>query len=98
MKKMLGMAILALAISGPAALAQTTNPGVSTTPDAPNSGAGIAGQPGNKSGPAAKPGETVGSAAGANQQNSTDQMQDTSNIKGLPGNKSGPSAKQPDRQ
>ena len=98
MKRMLSMAILALAISGPAALAQTTNPGVSTTPDAPNSGAGIAGQPGNKNGPAAKPGETVGSAAGANRQNSTDQMQDTSNIKGLPGNKSGPPARQSDRK
>ena len=99
MKKILSMAIVALAISGPAALAQTTtNPGVSTTPSAPNSGAGIAGQPGNESGPAARPGDTVGSAAGANQQNSTDQIQDTSNIKGLPGNKSGPPARQPDRQ
>src|SRR3979490_2761533 len=98
MKKKLGMAILSLGVSGPAALGQTTNPGVSTTPDAPNSGAGIAGQPGAKSGPAARPGDTVGSAAGANQQNSTDQLQDTSNIKGLPGNKSGPPAKQSDRK
>jgi hypothetical protein len=98
MKRMLSMAILALAISAPAALAQTTNPGVSTAPSPPNSGAGIAGQPGAKSGPAARPGDTVGSAAGANQQNSTDQLQDTSNIKGLPGNKSGPPAKQSDRK
>jgi opacity protein-like surface antigen len=98
MKRMLGIAVLALAISAPAALAQTANPGVSTAPSAPNSGAGIAGQPGNKNGPAARPGETVGSAAGANRQNSTDRLQDTSNIKGLPGNKSGSSAKEPDRK
>lgn len=98
MKATLSMAILALAISAPAALAQTTSPGVSTTPDAQNSGAGIAGQPGNKNGPAAKPGDTVGSAAGANQQNPANQTQDTSNIKGLPGNKSGPPARQSDRK
>jgi hypothetical protein len=96
MKRILSMTILALAISGPAALAQTTNPGISTAPSPPNSGAGIAGQPGNKSGPAAKPGDTVGSAAGANQQNPADQ--DASNIKGLPGNKSGPPAKPSDRK
>jgi hypothetical protein len=96
MKRILSMAILALAISGSAALAQTTNPGVSTAPSAPNSGAGVAGQPGNKNGPAAKPGGTVGSGVGA--QNPSDQTQDTSNIKGLPGNKSGPPAKQSDRK
>jgi hypothetical protein len=96
MKTVLSMAIVALAISGPAAQAQTTNPDVSTAPSAQNSGAGIAGQPGNKSGPAAKPGDTVGSAAGANQQNPADQ--DTSNVKGLPGNKSGPPARQSDRK
>jgi opacity protein-like surface antigen len=95
MKRILSMAILALAISSSAALAQTT-PGVSTIPSAPNSGAGIAGQPGNKSGAAAKPGDTVGSGAGANQQNPADL--DTSNIKGLPGNKSGPPAKQLERK
>jgi hypothetical protein len=95
---MLSMAILALAVSSPAALAQTTNPGVSTAPGAPNSGAGIAGQPGNKNGPAAKPGDTVGSAAAPNQQDPARQVQDTSNIQGLPGNKSGPSARQSDRK
>jgi|SRR5437588_5843742 len=98
MKRILSMAIVALAISSPAALAQTTNPGVSAAPSPANSGAGIAGQPGNKSGPAVRPGDTVGSAAGANQQNSTDQTQDTSNIKGLPGNKSGPPARPSDRK
>jgi len=96
MKAVLSMAILALAISAPPALAQTTSPGVSTSPSAPNSGAGVAGQPGNKNGPAAKSGDTVGSAAGA--QKPSDQTQDTSNIKGLPGNKSGPPARQSDRK
>jgi hypothetical protein len=95
MRRMLTIAGLALAISGPVALAQTTNPDVSTAPGAQNSGAGIAGHPGNKSGPAARPGETVGSAADADRQNPTE---DTSNVKGLPGNKSGPPARPSDRK
>ncbi|WP_439370311.1 hypothetical protein ACRQ5Q_35795 [Bradyrhizobium sp. PMVTL-01] len=90
--------VFALAISAPAGFAQTTKPDVSSAPSAQNSGAGIAGQPGNKNGPAAKPGETVGASSTANQQNPTVQQQDTSNIKGLPGNKSGPPAKKPDQQ
>lgn len=86
---------LVVTISSPAALAQTQKPDVSAAPSAQNSGAGIAGQPGNKSGPAVKPGQgTIGSTA-PNQQNPTVQQQDTSNIKGMPGNKSGPPAKQP---
>jgi hypothetical protein len=95
MKTTLIIASLALAISSPAALAQTTNPGVSTAPSAPNSGAGIAGQPGNKNGPAVNSTNTVGSAADANRKNPAE---DASNIKGLPGNKSGPPARQPDRK
>lgn len=90
--------VLALALSASAALAQTTKPDVSGAPSAQSSGAGIAGQPGNKNGPAAKPGETVGASSSSNQQNPTVQHQDTSNIKGLPGNKSGPPAKEPDRK
>jgi len=94
MKSTVSLAAIALALSSAAALPQTTNPDVSGAPSAQNSGAGIAGQPGNKNGPAARPGGTVG----ANQTNPTVQLQDTSNIKGLPGNKSGPPAKQPDRK
>jgi opacity protein-like surface antigen len=97
MRLTLSLAVLALAVSGPAALAQT-KPDVSAAPSAQNSGAGIAGQSGNKSGPAVKPGGTVGSDSSANQQNLTVQQQDTSNIKGQPGSKSGPAAKQPDRK
>ncbi|WP_456683151.1 hypothetical protein [Bradyrhizobium sp. USDA 3311] len=55
-----------------------------TAPSAQNSGTGIAGAPGGKSGPSPK--GTVG-------QNMSTQQQDSSNIKGLPGNKSGPPAK-----
>ncbi|WP_431015519.1 hypothetical protein [Bradyrhizobium pachyrhizi] len=90
--------VFALALSAPVALAQTTKPDVSGAPSAQNSGAGIAGQPGNKNGPAAKPGETVGASSSSNQQDPTVQHQDTSNVKGLPGNKSGPPAKEPDRK
>ncbi|WP_376707306.1 MULTISPECIES: hypothetical protein [Bradyrhizobium] len=62
--------------------------GVATSPSAQNSGAGIAGAPGNKSGPPAQKG-TVGSAS----PNLSVQEQDPSNVKGMPGNKSGPPAK-----
>lgn len=84
-------------MAGPAIAQQTTpNPnvqseadkGIATAPSAQNSGAGIAGAPGNKSGPPAQKG-TVGSSS----QNLSVQEQDPSNVKGLPGNKSGPPAK-----
>lgn len=89
---------LALMVLSPAASAQTNKPDVSSAPSAQNSGAGIPGQPGNKSGPAVKPGETVGSSSTTtDQHNPTVQSQDPSNVKGLPGNKSGPPAKQPAR-
>jgi hypothetical protein len=97
MKWTVKLAALALAVSAPAALAQTTTPNVPAAPSTQNSGAGIAGQPGNKNGPAAKPGETVGSGSSASQPNPTVQTQDSSNIKGLPGGKSGPAVKQPDK-
>jgi len=96
MRSIASAIIFALTLSAPATIAQTTTPDVSTAPSAQNSGAGIAGQPGNKNGPATKPSETVGSSTTLNQQNPTVQQQDTSNIKGLPGNKSGPPAKKPD--
>jgi hypothetical protein len=97
MKRILSTLGLALVISTSAALAQTTKPDPSTAPSANKSGAGIAGQPGNKNGPAAKPSDTVGSGSSANQQTSPSQQQDTSNVKGLPGNKSGPAVR-PDRK
>jgi hypothetical protein len=94
MKWIVSLAALALAATAPAALAQT-KPDVSAAPSAQNSGAGIAGQPGNKNGPAVEPGDTVGSSSTMNQQNPTVQQHD---IKGLPGNKNGPPAKRPDQK
>jgi hypothetical protein len=61
--------------------------GAATATSSQNSGAGIGGAPGGKSGP--PPGQgTVGSAG-----SSSVQQQDPVNVKGLPGNKSGPPAK-----
>jgi hypothetical protein len=62
-------------VGGPAALAQTTT--------APNSGAGVPGLPGNKSGPAMKAG------------GESNVRPDQSNVPGLPGNKSGPAQQPP---
>jgi hypothetical protein len=71
------VALLAVLLASPVAYAQSNS----------NSGAGVAGKPGSKSGPA-----TTNSGTGsANGSTSTDQ----SKVKGLPGNKSGPAAKAP---
>lgn len=67
----------ATVIGGPAAFAQNAG--------APNSGAGVQGMPGNKSGPAAKPQAPAGGSSGVSQ--------DQSKVPGLPGNKSGPAQK-----
>ncbi|WP_245286476.1 hypothetical protein [Bradyrhizobium sp. ARR65] len=96
MRKMIVAAALASAVFVPAAIAQHRESDVSTAPSAQNSGAGIAGQPGSKSGPATKPG-TVGSNS-SNQGNPAVQQQDPAKIPGVPGNKSGPPAKQPSPQ
>jgi hypothetical protein len=80
MKKISALSAVLLVVAvvgGPAALAQTTT--------APNSGAGVPGSPGNKSGPAVKPGE----------HNPTISGQDQSKVPGLPGNKSGPAPQKP---
>ena len=65
-----------------------------TVPSGQNSGAGIPGKPGSKSGPAAKSSpETTGSDM--NDQNRAVRQQDSSKIPGQPGNKSGPAVKPP---
>jgi hypothetical protein len=70
--------------------ANPSGPAQVTTPSGQNSGAGISGQPGNKSGPAAKPGSaTTGSAGSQAGQNATTRQQDPAKIPGLPGGKSG---------
>ena len=56
-----------------------------------NSGAGVAGKPGSKSGAA-----MTKSGPGSSNQSGTNP--DQSNVKGMPGNKSGPAAKPPSRK
>jgi hypothetical protein len=75
-------AITVLCIATPA-LAQT-----SPQPTSPNSGAGVAGQPGSKNGPDAKSGITGQGNA----------VQDTSKIPGKAGSKSGPAVNPPAKQ
>ncbi|TMJ78006.1 MAG: hypothetical protein E6G79_23660 [Alphaproteobacteria bacterium] len=96
MKRIISALAVALSTLALPAFAQTDKPNVST-PSAQNSGAGIAGQPGNKSGPPAKKG-TVGSSSTSNPENPTASNQDAAKVKGLPGNKSGPPAKKPSEQ
>jgi hypothetical protein len=85
MKKISALAavlLIATVIGGPAALAQTTG--------TPNSGAGVQGLPGNKSGPAAKPEQNPsGQSSGVSQ--------DQSKVPGLRGNKSGPAPEKPSK-
>lgn len=83
------MLSLALAISVPPALAQSTQstkPDVSAAPGGQNSGAGVPGKAGSKSGPSVQS-ETIGSSATTKQENPTVRQQDPSNIQGMPGNK-----------
>src|SRR5262245_34766586 len=71
----LAAVLLITVVGARAALAQTTT--------APNSGAGLPGLPGNKSGPPVKPGEQFNIRP------------DQGNVPGLPGNKSGPALQPP---
>jgi hypothetical protein len=85
------MGAIALAIVTLPASAQTATPGgaQTTVPSGQNSGAGIPGKPGSKSGPAAKPSsETTGSDM--SDHNRAVRQQDPSKIPGKPGSKSGP--------
>jgi hypothetical protein len=89
--------VIALAIVTLPASAQTTAPpggGQVTVPSGQNSGAGIPGKPGSKSGPAAKSSsETTGSDM--SDHNRAVRQQDSSKIPGQPGNKSGPAVRPP---
>jgi hypothetical protein len=97
MRQLITGTFLALAMMTAPALAQapsTSGAEQSPAPTAPNSGAGIPGQPGNKNGPAAKsPGST--GAVSSDQQESAARNQDASNIPGQPGSKSGPAVAPP---
>jgi hypothetical protein len=89
-------AALAFAAMTTCAVAQTgTSPGNGQT-NAQNSGAGIAGQPGNKNGPAVRPQSgTMGAGSSSSQAPATGTSPDASKIPGQPGNKSGPAVKPP---
>ena len=56
-----------------------------------NSGAGVAGKPGSKSGPAT-------TKSGPRSSNQSGTNPDQSNVKGMPGNKSGPAVKPPSKK
>jgi hypothetical protein len=85
MRKTIRLAIVAAVLVMPAAAFAQSN----MQPDQPNSGAGIPGQPGGKSGPAAK-------SSGSDTSGQSTTNQDVSKVPGLPGNKSGPPAKSKD--
>jgi len=93
-KVIIGTAFVALSLA-PVFAAENSPP----TP--PNSGPGIKGEPGNKSGPAALPSNqnekgATGAASGEsgkNLSNPTQPSQDSAGVKGEPGNKSGPTVK-----
>lgn len=85
-------AVFAFAILPATAIAQTTNPSPNlehqkVTPNTPNSGAGIPGQPGNKNGPPANAAGTTGSA---NSTAVSPSQEDAAKVPGKPGGKSGP--------
>lgn len=90
MRMLLGALATSVVIALPA-LAQSPNAaGQTSVPSAQNSGAGIPGQPGNKSGPAARPSGDL-AAQGTENNNAAVRQQDAAGIPGKPGSKSGPS-------
>src|SRR5262245_31074442 len=93
-KFVVGPIALVIAMLPAVAIAQTTNPNPQETqsvqPTRPNSGAGVAGQPGTRTGPPAKEPATTGFDANR-------PPQDASNIPGKPGSKSGPVQRSPSK-
>lgn len=91
-KFVVGPIALVIAMLPAIAIAQTTNPNPQDTqsvqPTRPNSGAGIAGPPGTRTGPPAKEPATTGFDANR-------PPQDASNIPGKTGSKSGPVQRSP---
>jgi hypothetical protein len=66
-----------------------------TAPSGQNSGAGIPGKPGSKSGPAAKPSSETTTGSDTSDHNRSVRQQDSSKIPGQPGSESGPSERTP---
>jgi hypothetical protein len=89
------MSVAALALAASYAAAQNASPSDAAPQSAPNSGAGISGQPGNKSGPAVKSPSTTGSSMSTGAQSNEGRTMDASKIPGQPGNKSGPAVRAP---
>jgi hypothetical protein len=104
MTRLLSTAVAALALVAMPVWAQTTTPSSPaqvTVPSGQNSGAGISGKPGSKSGPAVQPpssGTSTPDTKATGQENGTVREQDTAKIPGAPGNKSGPATKTPGSQ
>jgi len=99
MLRLLTGAIALATVTLPAS-AQNTAPsggGQVTVPSGQNSGAGIPGKPGSKSGPAAKPSSSETTGSDTSDQNRAVRQQDSSKIPGQPGNKSGPAVTPPSR-
>jgi hypothetical protein len=94
MRRLFSTALVAFVSMTVPVLAQSNSPNV-PVPSGQNSGAGIPGLPGSKSGPAVKPGTTTGAGQTTQQTNPTVRQQDPSKIPGLPGSKSGPAAEPP---
>lgn len=96
LKGLIGAAVLAMAAL-PAA-AQTGAPSGTpqiTEPSAQNSGTGISGKPGSKSGPAAKPETREPRTTGEGMESGHTRQQDSSKIPGKPGGKSGAPERKP---
>jgi hypothetical protein len=89
MRKIMLLAATAVMLAAHPAFAQATNQTTGQAPRGaqPNSGAGVPGLPGGKSGPAVSPSGT----AQPEQRTSPDQ----SGVQGLPGTKSGPAVQPP---
>jgi hypothetical protein len=64
---------------------------------APNSGAGVAGHPGNKNGPPPQKKQTTGSMNNDSSASKPTAGQDASKIPGKAGGKSGPAVKEPSK-
>jgi len=88
--------LVLLALVATPVFAQNAQPN-QQQPGGPNSGAGIAGQPGSKSGPAVRsPNSTTGAGVNSDGRSSEPRSnQDAAKVPGLPGGKSGPAVKSP---
>jgi hypothetical protein len=81
------MFLVLLMSTAPPAYAQN-NSGSTPAQTTPNSGAGVQGMPGSKSGSAVRPDRSTNQLTGT-------AAQDASKVPGMPGNKSGPAVKSP---